>query len=114
MKQLEYLKERISDMYDIPIDKISHKNVSSLLCGENADLAKNPFSQEFLENVVYNSDKSFALVLYLQLTYLPLYLDSFENTAYFTSREAPQRWFVPTGTASINGRLVQFWVSPDL
>ena len=78
MEHLDYLKKWISETYDIPVDKISHKNVSSLLCGENADLGKNPFSQEFLENVAYNSEKSFALVLYLQLTYLEFHQDNRE------------------------------------
>jgi len=46
------------------------KLVGRVLCGENWKLAENPFSQAFLENVAYNSDNSFKLIIWLQLNAL--------------------------------------------
>ena len=46
------------------------KLVGRVLCGQNWKLAENPYSQAFLENVAYNSNVSFKLVLWLQLNYV--------------------------------------------
>jgi hypothetical protein len=45
------------------------ENIGKMLHGMNWELAKDPFSKQFLENVAYNSSESFHLVLYLQYTH---------------------------------------------
>jgi hypothetical protein len=67
MTTLERLEKEIEKEHEI---LITQKRVANMLCGENAHLAENPFSKEFLENVSYNSNRSFKLVLYLQLLYI--------------------------------------------
>ena len=48
---------------------VTPENVAEYLCGQQAHLADNPFSVAFIQNVAYNSLKSFYCVLYLQLRY---------------------------------------------
>lgn len=65
-RALEVLKERITK--DLGTTDFSVFNLGSILCGSmNADLAKDPFSAEFLQNVTYNSLNSMSAILYLQL-----------------------------------------------
>lgn len=65
---IQFLKESI--LIQHRADNITTDEVAVLLCGENKALAENPFSEEFLKNVAYNSDNSKNLILYLQLSYL--------------------------------------------
>ena len=67
MTTIENLSIAIASEFDI---EVTPKMVASILCGENMQLAENPFSRLFLENVAHNSNRSFKAVLYLQLMYL--------------------------------------------
>ena len=49
-------------------EEFTVETVGRYLCGENWELAKDPHSQEFIYNVMYNNPNSFYAVLWLQLT----------------------------------------------
>ena len=70
---LQYLQVKVdyvlNEYFNEPRD-VTVENVGKMLCGVNWELAKKPFSKEFIENVAYNSTNSFYLVLWLQLNSL--------------------------------------------
>jgi hypothetical protein len=47
-------------------NKLTVKNIGSFLCGINWELALDPFSEEFLNNVAHNGEESKPFVAYLQ------------------------------------------------
>lgn len=62
-------KETLSNHYHVEIEP-TVESCGQFLLGDNYDLALNPFSKEFLENVQHNFEKSYYLVLWLQLNHL--------------------------------------------
>jgi len=66
-QEIEYLKKKIESLEMIGGCEVTPDSVASLLCGENDHLANDPFSTEFLTNVMYNSPWSMYGILYLQL-----------------------------------------------
>jgi ribosomal protein S8 len=66
---LDDLEGKIMNNKNYSFSKISEEYLGLFLCGVNYELAENPFSKEFLENVAYNSKDSFHAVLWLQLNY---------------------------------------------
>ena len=70
---LQYLQVKVdyvlNEYFNEPRD-VTVENVGKMLCGVNWELAKKPFSKEFIENVAYNTTNSFYLVLWLQLNSL--------------------------------------------
>jgi hypothetical protein len=70
MSALEDLEEKILENKNYTYTNISIENLGMFLCGVNHELAKNPFSKDFLENVAYNSKDSMYAILWLQLNYL--------------------------------------------
>ena len=47
--------------------EMTTEDIGNVLCGINWELAKKPFSEEFLCNVAYNKPESFQAVMLLQL-----------------------------------------------
>lgn len=45
---------------------LKHLDLGKFLCGENAELALSPFSEEFISNVEYNGKGSLPVIKYLQ------------------------------------------------
>jgi hypothetical protein len=70
MTVADHLRKQISKSESFPYDDVTVERVQYWLCGENRILAEKPFSQEFLENVAYNSDESMKGVIWLQLKHL--------------------------------------------
>lgn len=68
----DYLEERVTEVLSEYFGRNTMptvENIGKMLHGINWELAKDPFSKEFLENVAYNASESFYLVLYLQYTH---------------------------------------------
>lgn len=70
------IKDHLEEMATIALSKYfgvntmpTVENIGKMLHGMNWELAKDPFSKQFLENIAYNSKESFHLVLYLQYTH---------------------------------------------
>ena len=60
---LAKLEERILTNEIFGYKEVTVKTVGLFLCGMDAELANQPFSQEFLENVAYNSKESMHAIL---------------------------------------------------
>lgn len=72
--QIEYTKNSLLEIVleTIGLTQFENKDrfilyIGQYLCGINSDLARAPFSEEFLCNVAFNSDKCMSLILWLQL-----------------------------------------------
>lgn len=65
---LEKLKKETEEIINMPA---TIENIGHFLCGgANWELAKEPFSKEFLCNVAYNHSRCYEVVMFLQLTHL--------------------------------------------
>lgn len=69
MHTITFLEDKILNNDRFPTTTITVETVGRFLCGVNWELAKNPFSKEFLENVAYNSSESMQAILWLQLNH---------------------------------------------
>ena len=64
---LKYLKDNIKSSDSFSWNEVTVKTVGQWLCGMNYHLAEEPFSQDFLCNVAYNSRDCMWGILWLQL-----------------------------------------------
>ncbi len=70
LEEINYLCEKVKESGKFPTG-VTYETLGHYLCGSaNWELVKEPFSQEFLCNVVYNSKDSMYAILLLQLSYL--------------------------------------------
>lgn len=68
--EIERLEKKILENKDFPYSEVTVNTVGLFLHGQNYELAKLPFSQEFLTNVAYNSPGSMHCIIWLQLSKL--------------------------------------------
>jgi hypothetical protein len=68
MHTISFLEGQIINNELFGTTTVNVETVGRFLCGVNWELAKKPFSKEFLENVAYNSTESMYAILWLQLT----------------------------------------------
>jgi hypothetical protein len=64
---LSYLEDQIDAMGHFPYKEKTVETVGKFLCGENWELAKQPFSYEFLSNVSYSGSNAMHSILWLQI-----------------------------------------------
>ena len=67
---LYHLESQIRTVRDSPHMQVNVETVGVWLCGENWELAKKPFSKQFLMNVAFNGPDSLCGILWLQLNSL--------------------------------------------
>jgi hypothetical protein len=68
--EIQTLEKKILEKDNFPYTSVTVETVGQFLHGQNAFLAKEPFSVEFLTDVAYNSPASMRCILWLQLNKL--------------------------------------------
>jgi hypothetical protein len=64
---IKYLQTELKESDSFKYCEMTTEDIGYVLCGENWELAKEPFSEEFLCNVAYNNTSSYQAVILLQL-----------------------------------------------